>query len=135
MASFQLVGFIESIKYLPNQGGCFVFLSEYKKGYKKQDGEIVQDKYMSWKIIFKQGLVNYINNHFSNGMLVEIKGEILPYAIKNQEIMDGYSVIGQCINLFGFPRATLRQEQRMIKESQLNMDETPNLDDHIKPDF
>ena len=51
MASFQCVGFVECVKVLPDS--CILFLSEYKKGYKKSDGTIVDDKYVSWKIIYK----------------------------------------------------------------------------------
>lgn len=126
---------MDNIRYLPNQGGCFVFVSEFKKGYKKANGEIVDDKYMSWKVIFKQGLVNYINNHFNNGMLVEIKGDVLPYAIEKDELVQGYSVIGQTMNLFSFPRSSVRQEQKMIKESQLHATSVPDMDEHNKPDF
>lgn len=135
MASYQVVGFIENIKYLPNRGGCLVFVSEFKRGYKKQDGSIVDDKYLSWKCIFKQGLVKYINEHFSNGMLVEVKGEIMPYAIEKEHLVDGYSVIGQTINVASFPRASVKQEQRMIKDSQMHASETPDLEGFNAPDF
>lgn len=135
MAAINVIGFIDSIKYLPNNGGCFVFVSEFKKGFRKANGDIVDDKYLSWKVIFKQGLVKYINNHFSNGMLVEIKGDVLPYAIEKDTIVQGYSVIGQTMNLFSFPRSSVKQEQRMIKESQLHASEIPNLEAHNLPDF
>lgn len=135
MASFQIVGFIDGVKYLPNQGGCFVFVSEFKKGYRKSNGEVVEDRYMSWKVIFKHGLTNYINNHFSNGMLVEIKGDVFPYAIEREEIVNGYSVIGQTINLFSFPRSGARQEKRMIKDSMMHSDERPDLESYNSPDF
>lgn len=136
MASIYLVGIIESIKYLPNNGGCLVFLSEYKRGYKRaSDGVRIDDKYLSWKCIFKQGLVKYINNHFGNGMIVEIKGEVLPYAVEHENIVDGYSVIGQTLNMFSVPRTQLRQEQRMIKESQLHSQEIPDMETFNQPDF
>ena len=135
MASINIIGFVDAVKYLPNGGGCFVFVSEFKKGYRKANGDTVDDKYLSWKVIFKQGLVNYINNHFANGMLVEIKGDALPYAIDKETIVQGYSVIGQTINLFSYPRATVRQEQRMIKESALSASEVPDLDEYNRPDF
>ena len=112
-----------------------MFVSEFKKGYRKANGETVDDKYLSWNVIFKQGLVNYINNHFSNGMLVEIKGDALPYAIDKDTIVQGYSVIGQTVNLFSFPRSSVRQEQRMIKESQMHATDVPDLDAHNEPDF
>lgn len=112
-----------------------VYVSEFKKGYKKSNGEIVDDKYEKWKILFKQGLVNYINNHFNIGMVVEIKGEVLPYAVNHGTIMDGYSVLGQTINMFSFPRANALHELGMIKESQLHGEGTPDLDEYNKPDF
>lgn len=135
MASIYLVGVIDSVKYLPNNGGCFVFVSEYKRGYRKSDGTRVDDKYLSWKVIFKQGLVKYINSHFSNGMVVEVKGEALPYAIDHDNIVDGYSIIGQTLNLFSVPRTQLRQEQRMIKESLSASKEAPDIESYNQPDF
>ena len=135
MANITIIGFIDNVKYLPNQGGCFVFVSEFKKGYKKANGDIVDDKYLSWKIIFKQGLVTYINNHFGNGMLVEIKGEVLPYAIDKETIVQGYSVIGQTMNLFSFPRSSVRMEAKMVKDSQMHGSAKPDLDAYNQPDF
>lgn len=135
MASFSVIGFIESIKYLPNKGGCLVFVTEFKKGYRKSDGEVVDDKYLSWKCIYKQGLVKYINNHFNRGMLVEIKGEVLPYSIEHEKIVDGYSVIGQTLNMYSFPRSSARSEEKMIKESQNTFDEKPDLEGFNKDDF
>lgn len=135
MASFLVSGFINNIKYLPSQGGCLVFVSEYKNGYKKKDGTTVEDKYLVWKCIFKQGLVKYISEHFNTGMLVEVKGEVLPYAIEHDKIIDGYSVIGQCINISSFPRASRLQEIKLIKESQENSTERPNLEEYNKPYF
>ena len=135
MANITIIGFVDNIKYLPNQGGCFVFVSEFKKGYKKSNGEVVDDKYLSWKVIFKQGLVKYINNHFNRGMLVEIKGEVLPYSIEHEKIVDGYSVIGQTLNMCSFPRSQMRSEEKMIKESQNTFDEKPDLEGYNKDDF
>lgn len=135
MANITIIGFVDNIKYLPNQGGCFVFVSEFKKGYKKSNGDVVDDKYLSWKVIFKQGLVKYINNHFNNGMLVEIKGEVFPYAIDKETIVQGYSVIGQCMNLASYPRSTVKMEQNLVKESLLHGSEIPNIDEYKKPDF
>lgn len=133
MADFTVIGFINTIKYL--QDSVLVFVDEFKKGYKKNNGEIVEDKYFSWKCVFKPYFKKYVNEHFSNGMLVQIKGEIIPYAIQNKSITDGYSVLGQTINLYSYPRGSVKQEQRMIKESQMYDTETPNLDEYNKPDF
>lgn len=133
MADFTVTGFINTVKYLPN--AALVFIDEFKRGYKKSNGETVDDKYLSWKCLFKPYFKKYINEHFSNGMLVQVKGEILPYAIQNQNIVDGYSVLGQTINLASFPRASVKQENKMIKESQMHDTATPNLDEYNKPDF
>ena len=133
MADFTVTGFINTVKYLPD--AALVFIDEFKRGYKKLNGETVDDKYLSWKCVFKPYFKKYINEHFSNGMLVQVKGEILPYAIQNQNIVDGYSVLGQTINLASFPRASVKQENKMIKESQMHDTATPNLDEYNKPDF
>lgn len=133
MADFTVTGFINTVKYLP--GAALVFIDEFKRGYKKSNGETVDDKYLSWKCLFKPYFKKYINEHFSNGMLVQVKGEILPYAIQNQNIVDGYSVLGQTINLASFPRASVKQENKMIKESQMHDTATPNLDEYNKPYF
>ena len=133
MADFTVTGFINTVKYLPD--AALVFIDEFKRGYKKTNGETVDDKYLSWKCVFKPYFKKYINEHFSNGMLVQVKGEILPYAIQNQNIVEGYSVLGQTINLASFPRANVKQENKMIKESQMHDTATPNLDEYNKPDF
>lgn len=133
MAAFQLTGFINTVKYLPD--ALLVFVDEYKRGYKKQDGTIVSEKYMTWKIIFKSYFRKYVSEHFGDGMLVEIKGDIMPYAIEKEKLIDGYSVIGQTINMASYPKSTVKREIKMIKDSQLNADETPDLDGYIEPDF
>jgi hypothetical protein len=44
-------------------------------------------------------------------------------------------VLGQTLNLASFPRASVKQENKMIKESQMHDTATPNLDVYNKPDF
>lgn len=133
MASWQCVGFVDAIKVLPD--ACILFLSEYKKGYKRTDGTIVEDKYHSWKVIFKGYFIKYLTTHFGKGMLVEVKGDIIPYAIEHGQITDGYSIIGQTCNMFSYPRYSVKQENRMIKDSQMNSNEQPDLDLYNQPDF
>ena len=133
MAAFHVIGFINTIKYLPD--ACLVFIDEYKAGYKKPNGDIVEDKYISWKVIYKGYFKKYINTHFNNGMLVEVKGDIRPYAIEKEKIIDGYSVIGETINIYSYPRASVKQEQRMVKDSQLHASGTPDLETFNRPDF
>ena len=133
MADFTVIGYINNIKYL--QDSCFVFLDEFRKGFRKKDGTIVDDKYLSWKCIFKPYFKKYINEQFNQGMLVQVKGEIMPYAIEKEHLVDGYSVIGQTINVASYPRASVKQEAKMIKDSQMHASETPDLDDFNAPDF
>ena len=133
MADIQVTGLISTIKYIEN--AVLVYVDEYKKGYKRQDGAIVDDKYVSWKVIFKDGLKNYISKFFGNGMLVTIKGEAMPYAIEKNAVVEGYSFIGQCINRASYPRAAARAEHKMIKESLEHSNGTPDIDAYNQPDF
>lgn len=133
MASWQCVGFVDAVKILPD--ACIMFLSEYKKGYKRSDGTVVEDKYHSWKVIFKGYFIKYLTTHFGKGMLVEVKGDIVPYSIEHGQITEGYSIMGQTCNMFSYPRYSVKQEQRMIKESMDNTDEHPDLESYNQPDF
>ena len=133
MASFYAVGFLESVKVLPDS--CILFLSEYKKGYRKSDGTIVDDKYVSWKIIYKGYFIKYITSHFNKGMLVEVKGEVLPYAIEHGQTVEGVLVIGQTCNMYSYPRYNVKIEKKMIKDSQLASDEKPDLESYMQSDF
>lgn len=135
MADFQCLGHITDIKYLSD---CvLVFVDEYKKGYRKSNGEIIDDKVFNWKCIFSgnENKRAYINKFFSRGMLVQIKGELFPYSIVNGMMVDGYSVFIQSINMAAYPRQSIRKEAKMIKESQENSSEIPNLKDFNSPDF
>ena len=133
MNRFVVQGFINTIKYLPD--ACILYIDDFKKGYKKPNGEVVDDKYFSWKIIFKGYFKKYISEHFSNGMLVEIDAEMYPYAIRNGEIIEGYSCLGKSIDLSSYPRSTVKMEQNLVKESLLHGSEIPNIDEYKKPDF
>ncbi len=133
MAQFTVIGFISSVRYLPDS--CVVYVSEYKRGYKKNNGEVVDDKYLSWKVIYKSYFKKFVSSHFSDGMLVEIKGELLPYAIDHDKMVDGYSVIGQTINIASFPKSTLKHEIKLIKDSRFDDDTSPNIEDYNTPDF
>ena len=133
MNRFIVQGFINTIKYLPD--ACVVYIDDFKKGYKKTNGEIVDDKYISWKIIFKGYFKKYISEHFSNGMLVEIDADMYPYAIHNGKIIEGYSCLGKTIDIASYPRSSVKQEIRMIKESQQTSSGIPDLDTYNSPDF
>lgn len=134
MAAIVLYGFIDNIHYLPN-GSVSVQVSEFKKGFKYKDGRIVEDKYITWRVLFKQGLRKYINDHFNDRMFVEVKGDILPYAIVGEKTVDGYSLIGQTLNIASLPRLYAKQEKRMVKESQMQGIGNPDLDAFNQSDF
>lgn len=134
MASFQVTGIITNISY--KEGFCIVFVSEYKRGYKQKNGVVVEDKHLLWSCLYKQGLVKYINDHFGKGMVVEVKGEIMPYAIEHGNIVDGYSVIGQTLNMASFPSQHKRDEVKMQKDSRAGMsDATPDVEGYMESDF
>lgn len=133
MNRFILQGFVNTIKYLPD--ACLVFVDDFESGHKRSDGEIVDDKYMSWKVIFPQGMKSFIAKYFGNGMLVDIVAKMKPYEIEKDKIVEGYSCLGLSIQRASYPRAMLKEEKKMIKESQLHSMGTPNLDAYNEPDF
>lgn len=133
MADFQVTGFVNTIKYLENT--CIIYVDEFKKGYKKHNGEIIEDKMLTWRCLCKPNSREYISRHFNNGMLVTIKGELLPYALAHEKMIDGYTVLTQTINMASYPRSFAKKEARMIKESQVHASGTPDLEDYITPDF
>lgn len=131
MASFQVTGFIDTVKYLPDS--CIVVIDEFKRGYKTADGKVVEDKYMVWKTVFKGYFKKFISQHFKTGQLVEVKGEVSPYAVVQGKVVDGYAIMGQTINAASYPTKSVKQVSKMIRESQQG--ETPNLDEYNTPDF
>lgn len=133
MAKFIVQGYIRSVRFLDD--ACLVFLDEFKKGFKRSNGEYVDDKYLQWKIVFKGYFKGYIANHFSNGMLVDVYAEALPYAVEHGKVVDGYSCIGKTIDIASYPRLSARHEMSIQKESLLHSDESPDLDSFESPDW
>lgn len=135
MADIQILGHIQGIQF--KQECILVFVDEYKKGYVKSDGKRVDDKVISWKCIFSgnENKRKYIEKFFSRGMLVQIKGEVMPYAIEQDSIVDGYSVFIQTINLQAYPRQMIKMERKMIRDSMMHSSETPDIDAYNEPDF
>lgn len=133
MAKFFVQGFINCIKYLPD--ACLVYVDEFKKGYKKHDGTVVDDKYLSWRVIYKGYFKKYISSHFSNGMLVDVMAEIMPYAVEKDKVVDGYSCIGKTIDVASYPKYTVKMERKMIKESADIGGEQPDIESYNAPDF
>ena len=135
MADIQILGHISNIKFLSDS--IVVVVDENKNGYMKPNGERVDSKVLTWRCILggNESKRNYINKYFNRGMLVQIKGEILPYAVEHGELVDGYSVFIQAINRASYPTTTIKQEKRMIRDSQMASNEHPNLEAYNKPDF
>lgn len=132
MADFSLIGHIEGILYRDNF--AVVTVSENKKGYKKNDGTLVEDTMLTWHILYKKYFKKFLVEHFRNGMYVAIKGEILPYKIVDGKMVEGASVIGQTINLAPYPKNT-KKEKKMFAESQINATSMPDLESFEAPDF
>ena len=132
MADIQILGCVRSVRYL--EDSCIVKVEEVKRGYKRANGEYVDDKSYQWTIVFKEYFKKYISTHFHDGQIVQIKGEILPYAISHGELVDGYSAFGQTINLASMPKY-VKREAKMLKESQENVDDTPSLGTYMQDDF
>lgn len=135
MADIQIFGHIANIRYQPE---CvLVFVDERRKGYRKSDGTRVDDSILQWKCIFSgnENKRTYIDRYFNIGSLVKVKGEVLPYALEHGQLTDGYSVLIQTINVAAYPSNSLKQEQRMQKESQLHSSGQPDLDAYNEQDF
>lgn len=133
MNRFILQGFISAVKYLPDS--CLVFVDQFEKGYRKANGESVPDQYLTWCVVFNDYFKNYIAKHFNNGMLVNIVATMKPYALDHGKQVEGYSCLGKTIDLASYPRATVKQELRMMRESQEASDEAPDVDTFYEPDF
>lgn len=134
MAVFTLNGHIETIKY--TETAVFVFVSEVCNGYKDGSGKVVDNEVLMWKILFPKGMVSYITKFFAKGMLVNIYGIPKPYAKDHDgNIVEGITILGKNIDRAAYQRTSVRQEKKMIKESQLASNELPDLESYIKPDF
>lgn len=134
MADFTILGFIEGIRY--NEASVSVTLSERRLGYTKRDGTHVADEIISYRVVFKTYFKKYISSNFASGMLVKIKGILLPYAKDSEgNTIEGVTLIGQTIDREAYPKNSIRIERKMIKESQGNIDEEPDLKSFQAPDF
>lgn len=135
MASFSVIGFISTIRYLANS--VLIYIDEFKNGYKQKNGTRVEDRFYTWKIIYPSNFKKYVAEHFAKNMLVEAKGDILPYVYEKGEEDLGYSIKGQCLNIYSYPRLGAKTEMKMVKESQLHSmtDENPDIDGFMQEDF
>lgn len=130
MADITLYGHIEGIRYTENN--VIVTLTEYANGYRKRNGEVVDETVYSYVIGFKTYFKAYIASHFAKGMLVKIKGTMLPFSASSD---NGYTINGQTIDLASRPKSFAAQERKMVRESQEQDIEIPNINEYNKPDF
>ena len=136
MADIQILGFIRQVKYL--QDSCLVFIDEFKNGYRKSsDGSYVDDKFLSWVCIFKSYFKKYVSEHFGNGMLVQVKGEVLPYAVEKGDSVSGYTVMGQTLNKASYPKSGAKSEIKRIKDGLSNAQDVgvPDLEGYKESAF
>lgn len=130
----NFLGHIDGIMYA--ESSVIITASERRQGYKRKDGIIVNDEVLSFRFIFKPYFKKYIAEHFGSGMLVKIKGIMLPYAKdKAGNVIDGFTLLGQTIDRASYQTTSTRAEKRMIKESQASSTDKPDLDSFNSPDF
>ena len=135
MADITLYGHIVGIRY--KETCVNVTLVERKLGYKKKDGTKVKDELLTFVVTFKPYFKKYISSFFSTNMLVKVKGFLLPYIKTNENEVssDGFTIIGQTIDIAPYPSTNMVQERKLIKESQNEVTAQPDLDDYNQPDF
>lgn len=128
-------GHIEGLRYTDNS--VIVTASERRSGYKTREGIVVKDEILTYRFLFKSYFRKYIAEHFADGMYVKIKGFMLPYVRDSDgNTTDGFSIIGQTIDMAAYPTRSAVAEKRMIKESQRKLsDEKPDLASFNQPDF
>jgi len=113
MADFQVTGHISRVRR--KNGVICVYVDEYMRGFRRSDGEIVQEKYLTWCCVFKNAFSNFLDR-VGIGCLVTIKGEILPYGRSIDEKVEGYTLLGQVINIASYPKF-LRTEEKLVRDS------------------
>ena len=134
MAVFTLNGHIEGIKYTENS--VIVIVSEIRCGYTDSNGRKIEDEVLVWKILFPSGMRSYIAKFFSKGMLVDVYGIPKPYAKDHVgNITDGYTILGKNIDRASYQRTSVNIERKMVKDSHLGINEKPDLESYMRPDF
>ena len=131
---YNFLGHIDGIRF--TETAVIVTASERRQGYKKSNGEIVADDVLTFRFIFKTYFRKYISEHFNKGMLVKIKGFMLPYAKDSQgNIIEGFTLLGQTIDRAAYQTTNIKREKMMQKESQEHSTGAPDLDSYNMEDF
>lgn len=128
------LGHIDGVKFSDN--AVFVIASEKLVGYKKKDGTIVNPEVCTYTFIFKPYFRKYIAEHFSSGMLVKIKGTMLPYAKDHQgNNIDGFTLLGQTIDIAAYQTSTAKIERKRMYDSKKVDMGMPNVEEYQQDDF
>lgn len=135
MADIQILGHISNIKYNPES--ILIMVDENKNGYRKPNGEVVDAKVYQWRCYFSgnESKRNYINKYFNRGMLVQVKGEIVPYTVENGNCVEGYSIYIQTINRASYPTTAIKMEKKLIRDTQAHTAGVPDLEGYKQDDF
>lgn len=130
----NFLGHIEGIRYI--ETSVIVTASERRQGYKKKDGTFVNDETLSYIFIFKPYFKSYIASHFSKGMLVKIKGIMLPYAKDSQgNTIEGYTLLGQTIDMATYQTNNMRVERKIMMSGKNGGEDAPDLERYKESDF
>lgn len=130
----QFTGHIDGIRF--TEHAVIVTASEKRLGYKDKSGNKHDDEIITFRFAFKTFFRKYISEHFSSGTLVKIKGWMLPYKKdKSGERTEGYTIVGQTIDLAPYPSNAMRLEKKIIRESQRQSTEQPDFDGFNEEDF
>lgn len=130
----QFVGHIDGIRFTDK--AVLVTASEKRRGYKAKNGTKIDDEIVTFHFIFKSYFRKYISEHFSSGTLVKIKGWMLPYSRdKEGNFVDGYTIVGQTIDIAPYPSNAMRFEKKIIRESTRKSSEMPDMEAFNEEDF
>lgn len=134
MADITLYGHIEGIRY--NTKSVLVVLSEYRCGFVRRNGERVSEELLTFRVVFNANSRSYISSYFSVGNLVKVRGSLLPYVKrKDGTFGEGYTILGQLLELAAYPKRSAGMERRMLKESVAHPCGEPDVDSFMDDDF
>lgn len=134
MVDVLMFGFVESIRC--NDNFVVMKVSVRRNGYKKKDGTVVGSEVYVYRVLFMSYMRKYISEHFASGVLVKIKGTLLPFSRNGAgEVVDGYTIFGQTCERGSYPSWTARLGQKMVKESMDSDVGVPDVDSFLADDF
>lgn len=109
-----LLGHIVGVRY--NERSVEVSVGECRRFYGVGGGVAGngEDVMLVWRCVFKPYFKTYVSRNFRVGHLVNVKGEVLPYALDGDgRSVAGYTLLGQSLNLACYPR-DLSRDRRLL---------------------